>query len=46
MCKYGIDSKDEFKKWVLKNHPDKGGKISDSEFKQIVKCAKKNKFCK
>jgi len=46
MCKYGIDSKDEFKKWVLKNHPDKGGKISDAEFKQIVKCAKKNKFCK
>jgi hypothetical protein len=46
MCKYGINSKDEFKKWVLKNHPDKGGKISDAEFKQIVKCAKKNKFCK
>ena len=46
MCKYGINSKDEFKKWVLKNHPDKGGTISDAEFKQIVKCAKKNKFCK
>ena len=46
MCKYGINSKEEYKKWILKNHPDKGGKISDAEFKQIVKCAKKNKFCK
>jgi len=46
MCKYGINSKEEYKKWILKNHPDKGGKIPDAEFKQIVKCAKKNKFCK
>jgi hypothetical protein len=45
MCKYGINSKEEYKKWILKNHPDKGGKIPDTEFKQIVKCAKKNKFC-
>lgn len=46
MCKYGINSKEEYKKWILKNHPDKGGTIPDVEFKQIVKCAKKNKFCK
>ena len=46
MCKYGINSKEEYKKWILKNHPDKGGNINDAEFKQIVKCAKKNKFCK
>jgi hypothetical protein len=46
MCKYGINSKEEYKKWILKNHPDKGGNIPDVEFKQIVKCAKKNKFCK
>jgi hypothetical protein len=46
MCKYGINSKEEYKKWILKNHPDKGGNVPDAEFKQIVKCAKKNKFCK
>jgi hypothetical protein len=46
MCKYGINSKEEYKKWVLKNHPDKGGTVNDAEFKQIIICAKKNKFCK
>jgi len=46
MCKYGINSKEEYKKWILKNHPDKGGTVNDAEFKQIIICAKKNKFCK
>ena len=45
MCKYGINSKSEFRKWVVKNHPDKGGTINDSDFKQIIKCAVKEKFC-
>ena len=45
MCKYGINSKSEFRKWVVKNHPDKGGTIDDSDFKQIIKCAVKEKFC-
>ena len=45
MCKYGINSKSEFRKWVVKNHPDKGGTINDSDFKQIIKCAIKEKFC-
>jgi len=46
MCKYNINSKAAFKKWIIKNHPDKGGTISDTEFKQLVKCANKDKFCK
>ena len=46
MCKYGINSKAEFRKWIVKNHPDKGGTIGDTEFKQLIKCAVKEKYCK
>lgn len=46
MCKYGINSKAEYKEWVLKNHPDKGGTINVDDFNQIVACANKNSFCK
>ena len=45
MCKYGINSKAEFRKWLVKNHPDKGGNITDTEFKQLIKCATKEKYC-
>ena len=45
MCKYGINSKTEFRKWVVKNHPDKGGTIDDADFKQIINCAIKEKYC-
>lgn len=46
MCKYGINSKAEFKEWVLKNHPDKGGTIDMDDFKQIITCANKGSYCK
>ena len=46
LCKYNIYSKDDYKQWLLKNHPDKGGTIHEEEFKAIVLCASKNKFCK
>jgi hypothetical protein len=46
MCKYGINSKDDFKKWIIKNHPDKGGTINDADFKRIIECAQKEKYCK
>jgi len=46
MCKYNIYSKDDFRKWLLKNHPDKGDTIDDDELKALIACAGKNKFCK
>lgn len=46
MCKYNIYSKDDFRKWLLKYHSDKGGTIDDTELKAIIACAGKNKFCK
>ena len=45
MCKYNIKSKDDFKKWIAKNHPDKGGTIDDIEFKAVIACAMKKKYC-
>ena len=46
VCKYNLYSKDDFKKWVMKNHPDKGGVVPDLIFKAINACVSKNKFCK
>ena len=46
MCKYNINNKKEFQKWLLKNHPDKGGNISKDEFSEILQCFKNNNFCK
>lgn len=46
MCEYGINSTKEFRKWLLKNHPDKGGTIDDADFKRAIECAQKDKYCK
>ena len=45
MCEYNINSKTDYKKWIVKNHPDKGGTIDDADFKQILICAKKEEYC-
>ena len=45
MCEYNINSKTDYKKWIVKNHPDKGGTIDDADFKQIIICAKKEEYC-
>ena len=43
MCKHKIYTKTDFRKWALKNHPDKGG---DSElFKYISNCVDEDRFC-
>lgn len=38
MCKYNLNSISDVKKWLLKNHPDKGGKIDPDEFNRIIEC--------
>ncbi len=43
MCKHKIYTRTDFRKWALKNHPDKGG---DSElFKYISNCVDEDRFC-
>ena len=46
MCKYDLNDKSEVKKWLLKNHPDKGGKINSDDYAKIMDCYKNNDFCK
>ena len=38
MCKYDLNSTSDVKKWLLKNHPDKGGKIDPDEFNRVIEC--------
>ena len=38
MCKYNLNNSSDVKKWLLKNHPDKGGKISPDEFNKVIEC--------
>ena len=45
MCKYNLNSKSDARKFILKNHPDKGGNIPDNEFKKILECYKDEKYC-
>ena len=43
MCEHKIYTKTDFRKWALKNHPDKGG---DSElFKYMSNCVDNDMFC-
>jgi len=46
MCKYDLNDKSGVKKWLLKNHPDKGGKINSDDYSKIMDCYKNNDFCK
>ncbi len=46
MCKYKLDTKSDVKKWLLKNHPDKGGTIPTDEFNKAIECYQSNMFCK
>ena len=43
MCKEKINNKSDFRKWALKNHPDKGGNAK--LFKKINECVQTNNFC-
>ena len=45
MCKYNLNNKSDVKKWLLKNHPDKGGKINSNDFNKILECYQNNDFC-
>ena len=36
MCKYKINSREEARKFIVKNHPDKGSGFNQSDFKIIL----------
>ena len=45
MCKYKLNDKSITRKWLLKNHPDKGGTINSDDFNKILECYQNNEFC-
>jgi len=45
MCKYKLNSKEDAKKWLLKNHPDKGGNMDSGVFTDVTKCFQEREFC-
>lgn len=45
MCDLGLNSQEDTKKWLLKNHPDKGGKIDSGLFSRATECYKTREFC-
>ena len=51
MCKYNLYNKEDTKRWILVNHPDKkdhpqhNPNISLDEYKKVVKCYKDNIYC-
>ena len=45
MCKYNLNNRSDAKKFILKNHPDKGGTIPNAEFNKILECYQDEKYC-
>jgi hypothetical protein len=45
MCKHNINNKEDAKRFLLKNHPDKNKDFPEDEFKTILACYIDKKFC-
>ena len=45
MCNLNINTHEDAKKWILKNHPDKGGDVNTELFDKVTKCYKERKYC-
>ena len=43
MCSYNLKNKQETRKFILKNHPDKGGNIPN--FNKILECYNNKNYC-
>ena len=46
MCKYDLNTREDTRKFILKNHPDKGGEIDTDDFNKIIECYNGKSFCK
>jgi len=45
MCDLNLNSNDDTKKWMLKNHPDKGGNVDSELFTNVTNCYKSREYC-
>ena len=45
MCELNLNSKEDTKSWLLKNHPDKGGDIESETFTNVINCYKTREYC-
>lgn len=43
MCEKGLNNKDQARKWLLENHPDRGGKAADAGL--VGECFRQREFC-
>ena len=45
MCEYKLNTQGDTKKWLLENHPDKGGHVDSTIFTNVVNCYKNREYC-
>ena len=45
MCNLNINTHEDAKKWILKNHPDKGGNVNTELFNNVTTCYKERNYC-
>ena len=45
MCDLGLYSRSDTKKWLIENHPDKGGKVDSALFGKVATCNKERVHC-
>ena len=45
MCDLDLNTPEDTKKWILKNHPDKGGQVDSIIFKDVIDCYKTRSHC-
>jgi len=45
MCDLGLYSREDTKKWLIANHPDKGGDVDSGVFGNVAECNKQRVYC-
>jgi hypothetical protein len=45
MCDLALNTSEETKKWLLKNHPDKGGDMDMDVVHEVINCYKNREYC-
>lgn len=45
MCDLGLYSREDTKKWLIANHPDKGGHVDTAIFGNVAACNKERMYC-
>jgi hypothetical protein len=45
MCDLGLYSREDTKKWLMANHPDKGGDVDTDIFGNVAACNKERMYC-